>query len=321
VFRELEDHPAVIDVAATSLIPFRGTAPRAFRIEGEDRAEGEAAPVAEFRQVSPSYFSLMSIPLLSGRTFSDRDDAEAPLAVVVDRRFADRWFDRDPIGRQLRFGRERIGEIIGVVGNVRDDALEVEERPHLYVSYRQAIGLNISFVIKTASQPEMLAGFAREAVQSVDPDQPVFGVSPMNVVVSETFSRERLLMILLVLFAIMSLALASVGIYGVVAYAVRQRNRELGLRMALGATPRGVLRMLLWEGVGVAGVGVAVGLVAAFFASGILSSVLHGVDELDPTTFLVAVGVTATVAIVASVVPARAVMAMDPAKTMREEIQ
>ena len=131
----------------------------------------------------------------------------------------------------------------------------------------------------------------------------VFGVSPMEAVISETFSRERLLMTLLVIFPIMSLALAAVGIYGVVAYAVRQRHREIGLRMALGACGS-----------------LTVGLVAAVSATGVLSAVLHGVNRLDPATFLVAVSVTATVAIVASVVPARAVLGMDPATTMREEI-
>ncbi len=193
------------------------------------------------------------------------------------------------------------------------------ERPHIYVNFRQSIGLNISFVLKTETNPGMLAGFAREAVQRADPDQPVFGISPMDAVISETFSRERLLMTLLTIFSILSLALASVGIYGVVAYAVRQRYREIGLRMALGATPRGILRMFLWEGIGVATVGAAVGLVAAVSATGVLSALIHGVNRLDPPTFVFAVSITAIVAVVASIVPARAVMVMDPAKTMRDE--
>ncbi len=200
VLRELNDNPAVIDAAITSMLPFRGLAGRPFRIEGEDRAEGEAAPVAQIRQVSPGYFSLMGIPLHRGRTFSDTDDADAPLVVVVDRRLADRWFDGDPIGRRVLLGGDRPLEIVGVVGNVREDALEEEARPHIYLNYRQSIGLNISFVLKTATAPELLAGFAREAVQRVDPDQPVFGVSPMGVVISDALSRERLLMTLLAHF-------------------------------------------------------------------------------------------------------------------------
>jgi putative ABC transport system permease protein len=317
VLRELNDNPAVTDAAITSMLPFRGLAGSTFRIEGEDRAEGEAAPVAQIRQVSPGYFSLMGIPLHRGRSFSDTDDADAPLVVVVDRRLADRWFAGDPIGRRVLF-RDQPLEIVGVVGNVREDALETEARPHIYINYRQSIGLNISFVLKTATAPELLAGYAREAVQRVDPDQPVFGVSPMVAVISEALSRERLLMTLLLVFAVASLALAAVGIYGVVAYALRQRYREIGLRMALGATPHGLLRMLLWEGMRVTAVGAIAGLVAAIFATGVLSAVLHGVDKLDPATFLVAMAVTTTVAIVASVVPAWSVLGMDPAKTLRD---
>jgi putative ABC transport system permease protein len=317
---EFRGNPAVVDAAMTSLIPLRGLQGRPFLVEGQDRPQGEGLPTAEFRQVSANYFRVMGIPLLQGRSFTDQDVAGSPLVTVVDRRMADQWLGGNPIGKRIAMGPGAPPlEVVGVVGNVREGAVEAQYRPHYYVPYRQLVGLNISFVLKAVVPPETLSGFAREAVRSVDPDEPVFGVAPMETIIAGTLGRERLLTTLLGLFAGVGLLLAAVGVYGVVAYGVRQRTREIGIRLALGASPRGVTSLVLRDGLWIAGVGAAAGLVAAGMASGLLRAVLHGVGDRDPVTFAVATLVAAGVALLATVLPARLAARVHPVESMRQE--
>lgn len=310
-------NPAVTDAAMTSLLPLRGLQGREFLIDGEERTRGEALPSAEFRQVSPSYFKVMGIPLLQGRMFVDGDDANSPRVLVVDRRMADQFLDGNPIGRQLRFGPGAPWEVVGVVGDVRDEVLDAVDRPHIYVSFRQNVGLSISFVLKTVGEPEALAGFVRESVRRVDPDQPVFGVSTMGGVVAETLGRERLLATLFRMFAGLGLSLAAVGIYGVVAYAARQRRREIGIRLAMGASVEDVLRLVVRDALVVSGLGIAVGLMVAGATSGVLSTVLYGVDGLDPGAYAGAAAVSVAVAVSASLLPAWGATQVHPVESMR----
>ncbi len=320
--------PAVSQAAMTSLLPFRGIAARGFRIEGgtgpgavgAKDAEKRALPNAEFRQISPDYFEVLGIPLLAGREFSPEDDANHPLVAVVDQQMAELWFGGKAVGRRFFLGSGTAAwEIVGVVANVRDEALDVANRPHIYVNYRQSVGLNVAFVLKTAGIPETVVPAARSAIERVDRDQPIFAVSSMEDVIAGTVGQERLLMTLIGLFAFLALTLAAIGVYGVVAFTVRLRDREIGIRIALGADRRRVIALVLQGGVKVAAIGLALGLIGAASTSGILRGVLHDVGQLDPLVFVGVATVTGVVVLFASIIPARRAMRVDPINAMRAD--
>jgi putative ABC transport system permease protein len=317
VLEALDENPVISASAVTSLLPYRGLRARGFAVEGEATLDDEVLPTAEYREVSPDYFEVMGVPLIRGRGLLPSDDQSNPRVVVIDRRLSERWFDGEPLGRRIMMGRGDGWEIVGVVGNVRDQALDAVERPHIYVNYRQSMGLNITFLTKTAGEPEALEPFGRAAIQGVDRDQPVFGVSSMEGVIRETLTRERLMALLIGLFAGLALALVAIGVYGVMAYGVRQRHREIGIRIALGASRRRVLRSVLAEGSKITGLGVVVGLITAAAATRLLASVLHDVGRLDPGVFAGVACATALVALTACLVPALRAAGIDPIETMR----
>ena len=262
----------------------------------------------------------MGIPLTGGRNFAHTDDSNAQPVVIVNEALADRYSpDQDPVGRRIRFGRgNNFVEIAGVVGNVRHQALDASPRPTIYFSYRQRVGRSMTFVLKTVAAPETATPRATEALQTIDRDLPVFAIAPMDEVIGDTVAQRRVLMALLSLFAAQAVVLATIGVYGVIAYSTRQRNREFGIRIALGADRGAVLGMVLQQGVRLGLVGVGIGLAAAVGITRTLESFLYDMGRLDPVVFGIMAVLSLGIATLAALFPARRATRLHPMDMLRE---
>ena len=312
----------VTEAGLTSVLPLRGLRGAPFVTDAVTLDAEDAPPTAEYRIVSPNYFEVLGIPVLRGRAFTAADDTDHPLVVVVNQALADRYFGgEDPVGKRLRIGgpNARPREVVGVVGNVRHQAVDVMPREAMYATYRQRVGLGMTFVLKTRGEPIAVAGRATAALQQVDADLPVFAVATLDDVVAETVAQRSVLMTLLGLFALQALALAAIGVYGVIAHAVKLRSREIGIRMALGANRPMVLGMILREGGRLGLIGVTLGLFMAVFGTRLLASMLFDVGPLDPVVFLTGAVLSLMVAGVATLGPARRATRLDPVVTLKTE--
>ena len=322
--RNIEALPGVRSAALTELVPLSQ--------QDQDRwffVIKEAPPPppgqkfgADLRDISPGYFGTMGIPLLKGRIFTDHDNADSPRVVVIDETFARQFFpDQDPLGRHLQIpdaaGPAR--EIVGVVGAVRDTTLDQSSQPTIYFPYLQTGDQTMSLVVRTDSHPAAILPAIKNAIWSVDKDQPVFNVKTMDEIISGVVSAPRLAFILLGIFAFLALALAAVGIYGVTSYSVSQRTHEIGIRMALGARESDVLRLVVGHGLTLAVVGVALGVAGALVLTRFLASMLYGIRPTDPLTYLGVSLLLTAVAIVASYIPARRATKVDPMEALRYE--
>jgi putative ABC transport system permease protein len=276
---------------------------------------------ADFRDVSPSYFGTMGIPLRRGRDFTDHDNADAPFVVIIDETLARHYFpNQDPIGKHVLFsaaGRPR--EIVGVVGGVRDTGVDQQPRPTIYFPYPQAGDQTLSLVIRTFASPEAILPDIKNAIWAVDKDEPIFEVRTMDEIVSGLVSAPRLAFILLGIFAFLALALGAVGIYGVTSYAVSQRTHEIGVRLALGARHADVLKLVVGNGLRLALIGVAAGMLTALALTRFLTSILYGVRPSDPLTLAAVSCLLPAVAALASYIPARRASRVDPVRALRHE--
>jgi putative ABC transport system permease protein len=315
--------PGVRAAGLSSNLPLSGASNLgAFAIEGRPVPPGEAPPLAEFRVVSPRYFRLMGIPILSGRELDEKDRADAPPVAVVNRALARRfWPAEDPVGRRLRVGPPDAPQltVVGVVGDVHQVRLESDPAPEIYVSYLQAPGGNMNLVVRSEGAPERLVPALRAAVRAVEREQPVYNVLTMSQLVGRTVAPRRISMLLLNAFAALALALAAVGIYGVMAYGVAQRRREIGVRMALGARRGDVLRLVVGQGMALALAGVGVGLLAALGVTRALAGLLYGVSRTDPIVFAGLSTLLVVVALVACWLPARRASGIDPLTALHRE--
>jgi len=285
---------------------------------------------ADYKAVLPGYFEAMKIPLVSGRSFARSDNEEQALDVaIIDAKLAARLFGREnPLGAQIlinhfdektfQMGKAPV-TIVGVVANVRSASLAAEGRETIYVPYVYQAFLPITFTVRTASAPTGLLPLIRAEVKALDPDVPVADLTTLESWVKEAMSQTRFLLALSGTFAGLALLLAAFGLYGVIAYSVRQRTREIGVRMALGASNREVLRLILGQGMLVAGIGIVVGLAASLALTRIVSSYLVGVNATDPITFIGVPIVLLGVAAVASYLPARRATAIEPVRALHEE--
>jgi putative ABC transport system permease protein len=277
--------------------------------------------------ITPDYFSTLRIPLRRGRGFSADDRAGAPRVAVVSERFArDLWPGEDPIGKQFPLGNPRgLPEpttIVGVIGDLRSGSLdEAAGRPELYVSTEQETGLPEMWVVVRArdGSPLKLVGAIRDAVRLADPEQPIGDIVSLEQLIGRQTAARRFNTTLLGVFALLAVGLALIGIYGVTAYAVTQRTRELGIRMALGARPADVVRLLLGESLTRVAVGVGLGLVVAFAATRAIAAMLFGVAATDAATFVGTALLLAGVALLATWIPARRATQVDPMVTLRTE--
>jgi predicted permease len=284
-------------------------------------------PSVATRVVSPRYFQTMGIQLLQGRGFSDQDKVDSPAVAVVNETMARRfWPGQDPTGKRITPGSLTSTDpddwitVVGVAKDVRQFELTADPKPQMYLSYVQAGFFAPSdLVVSTDLEPLGLAASVRKAVWEVDKDQPVSKIRTMEEIVSESVARQRFSMMLLGIFAALALVLAAVGIYGVMSYSVAQRTREFGIRMALGAQTRDVLKLAVGHGLKLVLIGIAIGLGAAFVLTRVMSSLLYGVSATDPLTFIAISLVLVGVAVVASFIPARHATKIDPMVALRYE--
>jgi len=317
--------PGVQEAAAIDFLPLSGfDSTTTFTIEGTSPNPQEQ-PEAGFRVVTPQYFDVMRISVLKGRAFTDSDRQNTPLVAVVNERFAKSFFaDKDPIGKRVDFGepgKPHWAEIVGIINDVKHSGLDQDIQPEMYVSYNQSRYLfqMMAFTLRTAGDPDAVVNSARQAIWSVDKDQPVLRVVSMEEAAKEMMAIRRITMLLLALFGAAALALACVGAYGVISQGVIQRTREIGVRMALGATRQNVLAMILSEGARLALVGAGIGIVLAFVLTRLMSSLLYGVSAHDPLTFLIIPCVLFGVAMLACLIPARRATKVDPMVALRYE--
>jgi len=316
--------PGVEAAGAVNSLPLsQSQEGRYFAVEGDTRNVDEVDPGAGYRAVSPDYFRAMGIPVLKGRSFTERDVQGAPGAVIINQEMARRFFyDADPLGKRIKFStREdaRWSEVVGVVGDVRHHALDHERNSEIYAPYLQRPSAGMYLVARTASDSSGIASAIRDEVRAIDKDQPVDDINTMEQLLSASVAPRRFPMVLLSIFAAVALALASAGIYGVMSYAVTQRTHEIGVRMALGAQPADVLRLVVGQGVLLASIGVGVGLVAAVALTRLMSSLLFGVTATDPITFAAVSVLLAGVALGACFIPARRAARVDPMVALRYE--
>jgi predicted permease len=323
----LQAEPGVEAAAAIFGLPFAGdfSASTSFRKPSQpDLADG---PSAGMRVVTPDYFKTMRIPLVAGRLFDAHDSETSPEVVLINQRTARRYFpDEDPIAQQIRVGvrlardaRSDNKTIVGVVGDVKYGSLDAETPPEIYLPYAQQAVDEFTIAVRTAGDPLTLAPALRRNVAAIDRELPIADIAPMTAVIGASVAERRFTMLLLTAFAAVAVALAAIGIYGVLAYVVGQRTQEIGVRLAIGATPANVVTLFVREGAALTLAGVACGLAGALALTRALSTLLFGVTTTDPATFAAVAGALALVALVASYVPARRAARVDPVTALRSD--
>ncbi|HXG68906.1 MAG TPA: ABC transporter permease [Blastocatellia bacterium] len=315
--------PGVKAVGATSELALQGYRWTSdFTIEG--RPPEEYGKEVRHKEITPEYFQAVSLPLLSGRAFSHADNAQSPLVVIINETLARRHFpNEDPVGKRLKLRRpEQEGPwstIVGVVKDEKQDGLGIAVQPEMYHPLAQNPTWGMSLIVRTTGDPTGLIGAIRQEIWAIDNTLPPYDIKTMDDILYESLASERFTMLLLGIFAFVALALAGVGIYGVMLYSVTQRTREIGIRIALGARTGDVLRIVLGQAVLLALTGLAVGLAAAFALTRLLSSLLYQVSATDPATFFFISLLLGGVALLASYLPARRATKVDPMVALRYE--
>jgi putative ABC transport system permease protein len=320
--RRIASLPGVQAVGAINDLPITGysSVNGSFNIESRAPFNPGEEPVAEFRQVTPDYFRAIGIPVLRGRALTDADLSKTPENVLINETFARLYFsDEDPIGKRLLLDGGP-HEIVGVVGDARQWGLDKNASAEIYFSFSQvSLGQEASLVVRTDSDPSSIVSSVRNAISEVSPYAPVTRVRTMMQVLADSTAQRRFNMILMTIFAGVAMVMASIGLYGVIAYSVGQRTHEIGIRMALGASRSSVLNLVLRNGMSLALIGVAVGVGAALGLTRLMSSLLYGVSPSDPLTFTVIALILIGVALVACFIPALRATKVDPIVALRYE--
>jgi putative ABC transport system permease protein len=316
--------PGVQSAAFTEIVPLSQDEMdmRQFVVQEEPPPPPGQHLATDFRDVTPDFFRTMGIPLLRGRVFTEHDNLDHPSVVLVDETFAHRFFhDQDALGKHLQISDSTRPprEIVGVVGAVLDTGLDQQPRPTVYLPSLQSPDQSMSLVVRTALPPSAMLPAIKNAIWTVDKDQPIFNVRPMDEIISSITSAQRVAFLTLDVFAFLALALAAIGIYGVTSYAVGQRVHEIGVRMALGAQRSDILRLVVFHGMKLVTVGVCVGLFASLFLTRLMTDLLFGVSATDPLTFAAVAFLLVFVALLACYVPARRATKVDPTTALRCE--
>jgi predicted permease len=332
VLRRVRTLPGVQAAGIIDSLPMQGGSNQPVAIEGHPSVDMAHQPEVSVRMLTPGYVEALHIPLLRGRLFSDSDTATSNPVVVVSESMARRfWPNEDPIGKRLAltFVSDTMREVVGVIGDVKDNGLASQDPvatlywPISQFYFAPKWGKYRSFpmqmAVRTSTSPADATAAIRHAIHEISPSTPVLDVKTMEDLVAESISPQRFNMFLLAAFAGLALLLAAVGIYSVLAYAVRRRVREIGVRMALGAQIGDVLRMIVFDGMKPTLVGVAIGLAASLALSRVLSSLVFGVKATDIPTFLSVSALLVGVGFFASVMPAYRATRVDPLKTLRDE--
>jgi len=316
--------PGVSSTGTVDILPLNAGNTTRFFIDGDPVPAPGKEIEANIRIVSDDYFRTLGVPLLAGRAFDDRDAAGKPGVVIIGKTIADRLFaGRDPVGRKLRYSSiQADGDlIVGVVGDVKITGLDQAVRPVLYYPFRQSAGPFMSLVVRTDGDPTALAASIRNEIRTIEPDTAILAINSMDQMIAQTpasFMR-RFPALLISIFAIVALLLASIGIYGVVSYSVSQQTHHIGVRMALGASPSDILRMVLKQGLLLAVLGVGIGIGAAFGLMRLLRTLLFEVSANDAATFALVAGALFIIALLACYLPARRATKVDPLVALHYE--
>jgi putative ABC transport system permease protein len=315
--------PGVESAAVVNTLPVNGGASTDFVVEGRPAPAPGDEPSAFIRVVAGDYFPTMRIPLLRGRWFDAHDTESSATVMIINQTMAEHfWSAQNPLGQRVTmmdWGPPMTGEIVGVVANVKSDALDAQPGDMIYWSERQFPSIFDNLVVRTTENPLRIAPALKAAVWSIDPDLPLANIATMEQRLSESVGSRRVPTILLTVFAALALLMAMVGIYGVMAYSVSGRSREIGIRIALGADVRAVHNLVLREGLRWTATGVGIGLAASLVLAGVISSQLYGVTPRDPSTLAAATLLLVGVATVACYLPARRATKIDAMKTLRAE--
>jgi putative ABC transport system permease protein len=321
--------PGVRSAAMTTMVPMAGAGTTIHFNRAARPPKGpEDYVMAGFRAVTPDYLSVLGVPLKRGRMLAASDDDRAPRVVVVNESMARQFFpDLNPIGQRLQLGTEAstdfpVMEIVGIVGDMKQ-SFETGSKAEMFVPYGQypdpilaQLYLNTALILRTSAEPMSIAASVRSAVGEIDPNQPLVNVRTMETAVAGSVAQPRLQMILLAIFAVVAVALAVVGVYGMMAYNVSQRIPEIGVRMAIGASPRQVIAMVVWQGTRLTLIGIGIGLVGAAFAAAGVEQLLFQVRGIDPVTFVLAPVILATASLLASYIPALRAARVSPSRAL-----
>ncbi|HSE25472.1 MAG TPA: ABC transporter permease [Pyrinomonadaceae bacterium] len=317
--------PGVRDAAVgASLPPDLSDFSSGFTIEGQPQRPTDEPLIAYFIRVSPEYFGVFNIPLRRGRLFEPTDQADKPLVVIINETFRRKFFgEADPVNKRINLGNDKEPSwhtIAGVVADVRYNGIAQAVQPAIYLTTEQAPASETALIIKTdVTDPLVLTGAVRNELHQMNPQLPIAEVATMDQRLATALSETRFRTFLIAIFATLALVLACLGIYGVISYSVAQRTHEIGVRMALGAQTRDVVSMVVKQAVGLALTGIALGLTAAFFLSGVMTKLLFGVTPRDLPTFALTALILAATALTASYLPARRAAKVDPLIALRHE--
>ncbi len=337
VYERLKSVPGVLSVAGSGTPPLAGALNMGFLILGRPvpplDANGQPSQTASYIGITPDYFATLRTPVIQGREFNDRDTASAPYVVVINETMAKRyWPNESPIGKQIRLDYvpdEPLREIVGVVSDIRMNRQQRQLRPAIYVPYLQqtprwmgagyAVRAGMYFVLRTQAKPLSMVQSVRQAVAEVDHAHPVANVRTVEDYLDQQVRYVRLYVLLLSIFGGIAAVLAAIGIYGVMAYSVAERTREIGIRMALGARAGDVLRIVAWRSLVLLGAGLVLGLGGALAVTRYLTSALYEITATDPLTYVAVSAMLALVTFLACVVPTRRAIAVNPVEALRYE--
>jgi predicted permease len=320
-FERMEALPGVVSAGGTTRMPLGSTS-----VSTTVQIEGRPVPVAElpevqFRRAMHNYFETMGIPIKKGRNFNQDDSATAPPVAVINETMARRLFpNQDPVGQHVRTGPNATGPwttIVGVIGDIRHGGLEEVPQPELYISYLQGPPVNPFIVLRTSGDPALLTETVRAEARRIDKNLPIYDIRTMTTLRSDAVSTRRFILLIVGAFGLLALGLAAIGVYGVMSLIVSERTREVGVRLALGAQPAELLRMIVGQAARLAGIGVLIGGGAALVGAPLLDSQLYGVRAADPMTFVMVPLVLLATATLAALVPARKAMRIDPLAALR----
>jgi len=323
MIRHARQIPGVEGVAAASDLPATGAGNVTLRIKGQPELPANERRSALDFVVTPEFFRVAGIPLLRGRTFSEMDNSTAPRVVVVNQEFVRRnLHDQDPVGKQIALdaagASTEWSEIVGVVGNVKSYSEETRDDPEVYEAFPQRPMASMSLMLLASGDPNSLTADLRAALKQVDPELPLARLMSMPAVIERQKGGNPFFTRILAIFAVLALILAAIGIYGLMAYSVRQRTHEIGIRMALGARSPDVLRMILWQGTKMAVIGGIVGLVMAVPLPKVFDAIFYGLHVREPGLYFIVPMAILVVALVASYVPALRAARVDPMNALRE---
>jgi predicted permease len=319
--QQLAAIPGVQAASAIDPLPLGGTAwSGSFHVEGRPSARGQESPHGEYNVALPGFITALGLHLVKGRDFEPTDGRDAPLVAIVDERLVETyWPGEDAIGKRISSNGDEgpWATVVGVVRHVYRSGPRKEGEPQMYFAYRQRVQTPLSYVVRTTVDPLSIIRSVRSEVAKLDADLPLARVASMATLESAALARDRFNALMLAVFAATALLLAAVGLYGVMAYLVSQRQAEMGIRMALGSGPREVARLVIGDGMRMAVAGIVIGTLASLAVARVLEGLLYGIKPTDPITYVVIAASLALVALLASAIPARRATKADPASALR----